>query len=210
MWPSCDHHVTIMWPSCDYHVMCVANSRCPVWGWCSTTLSLHHRLVCSSHSQNCGHSLLTCRTGQAEINISRCYYHQCKCQCCICKTLFVWLFWKVVPLCHAYVTKDTEPSPVLLQVMRRGPGPQATSHVWVSTSLTLTGTPPPEPALTRVCLFPPCKTNPGSCDDEDTFRGIASPVDYSLVVVVSPEVGCGTNTTGSGGRLALVEPVWER
>ena len=35
-------------------------------------------------------------------------------------------------------------------------------------------------------------------------------MDYGLGVVVSPEVGCGTDTTGSGGRLALVEPVRER
>jgi len=35
-------------------------------------------------------------------------------------------------------------------------------------------------------------------------------VDYSLVVAISSEVGCGTDTTGSGGRLALVEPVQER
>ena len=51
---------------------------------------------------------------------------------------------------------------------------------------------------------------PLPCDNEDTFRRVPSPVDYSLVVVVSSEVGCGTDTTGSGGRLALVEPVQER
>ena len=62
----------------------------------------------------------------------------------------------------------------------------------------------------RVCLLPPHRTIPGSRDDEDMFRGVASPVDYGLGVVVSHEVGCGTDTTGSGGRLALVESVRER
>ena len=58
-----------------------------------------------------------------------------------------------------------------------------------------------------MCLLPRCRTIPGARDDEDIFRGVASPVDYGLVVVVSHEVGCGTDTTGSGGRLALVESV---